>query len=361
MSQAPELHFPKDYRTGRANFIAACEEADLGVTSRIHPTEKGPDGKPLFIDTTTIGPLEAKKALLLISGTHGVEGYFGSGVETGLLRDGIAAAVPQDTKLVMLHALNPYGFAFDRRVNEDNADVNRNFVDHAHPPANPAYAALAEWIAPKDISSDAMRIANAKLRAYADEKGAFALQEAISRGQYKFADGLYYGGAHDSWSADMLRDVLQEDFARVKRLVVVDFHTGLGEHGVGEMITEELPDSANYLRQRRIWGARVKSSEAGESVSAPLVGTIDKAVVSWAGRRELTFAALEVGTSPMRDVFNALRKDNWLHCFAGARETQGESIRREIRAAFYPDTTEWKRAVFKHADEVVYQALQYLG
>jgi len=361
MSTTPERHFPKDYRTARANFIAACEAADLGVTSRVHPSENGPDGKPLFIDTTTIGPIDAEDATLLISGTHGVEGYFGSGVQTGLLREGIAAKVPKGAKLVMLHALNPFGFAYDRRVNEDNADINRNFVDHAHPPENKAYEVLAEWIAPKNISQDAMRAANAKLRAFADEKGAFALQEAISRGQYKFADGLYYGGARESWSADMLRDVLREDFAHVKRLLVVDFHTGLGEHGHGEMITEDLPASAAYQRQKKIWGGRVKSSESGESVSAPLVGTIDKAVTAWAVRRELTFAALEVGTSPMRDVFNALRKDNWLHCFAGRLTMEAEDIRREIRTAFYPDTKEWKRTVFKQADEVVHQALTALA
>ena len=358
---ASETHFPKDYRSARASFLKACKAADLGVTSRVHPRETGPDGKPLFVDTTTIGEIEAPNALLLISGTHGVEGHFGSGVQTGLIRTNIAGALPPDTKLVMLHALNPFGFAFDRRVNEDNADINRNFVDHAHPPANPAYEALAEWIAPRDISENAMRAANAKLRAFAEEKGALALQEAVSRGQYRFADGLYYGGARESWSRHMLRDVLDEDFAHVKRLVVVDFHTGLGEHGAGEMITEDLPDSKTYRRQKRIWGARVKSSEAGESVSAPLVGTIDKWVAGWSGRRELTFAALEVGTSPMRDVFNALRKDNWLYCFARGSNAQREAIRREIRAAFYPDTKEWKQKVWAHGEDVVRQALQSLA
>jgi hypothetical protein len=361
MVATPELHFPKDYRTARANFIAACEAADLGVTSRLHPGENGPDGKPLFIDSTTIGPVDAPNALLLISGTHGVEGYFGSGVQTGLLREGLAARVPKGAKLVVLHALNPYGFAFDRRVNEDNADVNRNFVDHARPPANPDYETLAEWIAPRDISESAMRAANAKLRAFAEERGAFALQEAISRGQYKYADGLYFGGAHESWSAKMLRDVLKEDLSHARKLVVVDFHTGLGEHGHGEMITEDLPASASYQRQKRIWGERVKSSESGESVSAPLVGTIDKAVMEWAKHLELTFAALEVGTSPMREVFDALRKDNWLHCFAGALKTQAQHIRKEIRAAFYPDTAEWKRMVFKQTEDVVHRALAALA
>ncbi len=101
----PEEHFPPDYKTARANFIAAAQARDIGTTARLHPTAKARDGKSLFLDTATIGDREAKKALLLISATHGVEGYFGSGVQTGLLREGLAA--PKNTKIVMLHALNP--------------------------------------------------------------------------------------------------------------------------------------------------------------------------------------------------------------------------------------------------------------
>ena len=37
-------------------------------------------------------------------------------------------------------------------------------------------------------------------------------------------------------------------------------------------------NSAEYKRQRAIWGGRVASSEAGKSLSAPLTGTIDKAL-----------------------------------------------------------------------------------
>ena len=54
-----------------------------------------------------------------------------------------------------------------------------------------------------------MRAANAKLRAYSDAHGAFALQEAISRGQYRHADGVYFGGARESWSGEALQDVLK--------------------------------------------------------------------------------------------------------------------------------------------------------
>ncbi len=360
MRTGPEDHFPENYRDARHAFVAASEAAGLGATSRVHPLVTGPDGKTLFLDTSTIGPRDAASALLLIAGTHGVEGYFGSGVETGLIREGLAARAPKGVKIVLLHALNPYGFAWNRRVNEDNADVNRNFVDHADPPDNPVYAALAEWIAPKDISPATIRAANAKLRGYAEAHGDFALQEAITRGQYEYPDGVYYGGPHESWSAKMLKDVLIEDLPHAKKLIVIDFHTGLGAEGAGEMITEDLPGSAAYKRQKTIWGDRVKSSEGGESVSAPLVGTIDKAFAHWLPDVELTFAALEVGTRPTRDVFNALRKDNWLHCFAGKDHPDAAAIRREIRDAFYVDTPAWKRAVWGHANEVVQQALAAL-
>src|ERR1700761_2899507 len=227
-----EEHFPPDYAAARANFLKAAGDADLGTTSRVHPNARTRDGKSLFLDTAVIGPREAGTALLMISATHGVEGYFGSGVQTGMLREGLLDA-PDGAKIVLLHALNPYGFAWDRRVNEDNADINRNFVDHKAPPANAAYASLAEWIAPRDVSRDAMKAANAKLKLYSDAHGAFALQEAVTKGQYAYPDGLYYGGAKESWSSLMLRDVLKEELRGVTRLVVIDFHTGLGPFGHG--------------------------------------------------------------------------------------------------------------------------------
>src|SRR5215472_15324760 len=188
MTTNPEAYFPPDYRAGRHAFVAACEHAGVDVVSRVHPDVKGRDGKPLFLDTAVIGPRDARKALLLISATHGVEGYFGSGVQTGLLRQGLAERAPRDTKIVLLHALNPYGFSWDRRVNEDNADINRNCVDFANPPPNRPYDDLHAEISPRDISDEGMHKANGRLVEFLKAHGAFALQEAISKGQYKYPD-----------------------------------------------------------------------------------------------------------------------------------------------------------------------------
>jgi hypothetical protein len=361
MTKNPENYFPADYREARAAFVEAAEAAGLGVTARVHPKMHGADGKPLFLDVAAAGPRNARRALLLISGTHGVEGYFGSGVQTGLLRQGLAARVPRGAKLVLLHALNPFGFSWNRRVNEHNADVNRNFVDHANPPANETYDRLADAIAPRTISPKAMKQANTALQEFSAAHGPFALQEAISRGQYRHPDGLYFGGTQESWSAAMLKDVFREELRDVDELVVVDFHTGLGESGAAEMITEDLPGSPAYTRARKMWGGLVHSSEAGESLSAPLCGTIDSAVALWMKGKALTFAALEVGTRPLRDVFEALREDNWLHAHAGLDHGRAKSIKTKIRAAFYPDTNAWKRKVWTSAESVVGRACAALG
>ena len=151
----------------------------------------------------------------------------------------------------------------------------------------------------------------------------------------------------------MLKDVFREELAGVEQLTVIDFHTGLGEPGAAEMINEDLPGSASYSRAKQMWGERVRSSEAGESLSPPLHGTIDKAVSRLMKGKELTFAALEVGTAPVREVFDALRKDNWLHLNATPRHRDWRAIKRQIRDAFYPDTAEWKRKVWDHAAQAV--------
>jgi hypothetical protein len=358
MRAEPESYFPADYREGRRAFIAACEARGLDAIARVVPGASGPDGKPLFMDSVAVGPRDAARALLLISGTHGVEGYFGSGVLTGLLRQG--AAPPQGTRLVMIHALNPYGFAWGRRVNEDNVDLNRNFVDHARPPANPGYDALADAIALRDVSEQGFARADAALDAFARDHGAPAYQAAISAGQYNHPDGLFYGGAAPAWSATALKAVLTEDLSRVKKLIAMDFHTGLGESAAGEMIIEAAPGTPAFARARAIWGAVAVSEAAGESLSVPLTGTLDQGLAALLPGVELTHGVLEVGTVPLPAMIRALRLANWQDRFAPDQSRAAETA-RTMRDAFYTDTPDWKRAVWDMARTCTGQALAALA
>jgi hypothetical protein len=186
------------------------------------------------------------------------------------------------------------------------------------------------------------------LDAYARAHGAAAFQAAVSAGQYTHPDGLFYGGTAPAWSALALQAVLTEDLSKVKTLVAMDFHTGLGESGAGEMIVEAAPDSPAFGRARGIWGDMAVSEAAGDSQSVPLTGTLDQGLATLVPGVELTHGVLEVGTVPLATMIRALRLANWQDHFAPGNARAAE-IGRVMRDAFYTDTPEWKRAVWEKA------------
>lgn len=122
MADKAEASFAKDYRNARKAFIAACERAHGDSIARVHPTALGPDGKPLFINSVALGSREAAKALLVITGGDGEAGLLGSHILTALLESEVVPL--PGTRLVLVHALNPYGFAWRRQENEDGLNLD---------------------------------------------------------------------------------------------------------------------------------------------------------------------------------------------------------------------------------------------
>jgi hypothetical protein len=104
MPTDPEAQSPKDYRNARKAFISACGKARVDTISRVHPKATGPDGKPLFMDSAALGPRDAKKAVLVVG-----DGAAASAAMTDLLSGGVA--LPQGTRLVLVHAFDPFAFA----------------------------------------------------------------------------------------------------------------------------------------------------------------------------------------------------------------------------------------------------------
>ena len=91
------------YRAARRAFIAACDAAHVDAIARLNPA-KAADGKPLFMDAAALGPRLASRALMAIAADTA-----GSAIAVALLQDGIA--LPSDTRLVLVHALDPAAFA----------------------------------------------------------------------------------------------------------------------------------------------------------------------------------------------------------------------------------------------------------
>jgi hypothetical protein len=359
MSDA-RTYFAADYTEARRKFRAAAEARGCTLNAHLNPHAKGPNGEDLFTDVAVAGPAGGKLGLLVISGTHGVEAYAGSACQIGWLARNDNSAWPPELKVVMIHALNPYGFAWNRRVTEDNVDLNRNFVDHGAPyPTNLGYEQLKAAIAPKDLEPDTLRQGSELFRDFIKEYGPFTMQEAVSKGQYAHPDGMYFGGIREQWSAGIVKHVVRRELAGCRRVGVVDIHTGLGPYGHGELISEEPPDSRAYARAKA-WWPDITSTLAGDSVSAAVNGSIDSCIPGLLMRAEVAMACLEFGTVSTLQVFDSLRADNWLHTLGDPRGPAAADIKRQVRAAFYPDQDDWKEMVWARGAEVLSQAVQGL-
>ncbi|MEM7779444.1 MAG: M14 family metallopeptidase [Pseudomonadota bacterium] len=349
--------FSKDYFEARAKFLKAAAARGLEVDSRLNPNAKGPGGEELYSDIIRIGAEKPKKALLLMSATHGVEGYCGSGPQIGFLEQGYFTGLPDDTAVIMLHALNPYGFAHDRRVNEDNIDLNRNFLDWGNVDLpTSAYGDIAEHVLPQDWGGPAMEAANAALAQYRDTHGPAAFQAAISSGQYHHPDGVFYGGQGASWSNQMLSQMLRDYVGEADVLGVIDFHTGLGPYGYGELIGSGTPEEKALAKSW--YGDQVTDPEGGTSTSAPLDGVNHTGISRTLPNTKVSFIAAEYGTRDLDVVLGSIRADNWLYHRGDVASEQGQEIKRVIRDAFYPEFDDWKEMVWDRAKELVGLAMK---
>jgi len=353
--------FSPTYAEARDKFHRAAQARGLAVTRYVHPTAIGAEGEELSADVALLGDPHARSLLVVLSGTHGVEGFCGSGCQVALLRDDtVLAAIERGGVAVLLyHAVNPYGFSHIRRTNEDNVDLNRNFRDFAKPqPPSAGYAEVHSIVVPPTWPPDAAN--TAALLACVAKHGESRLQAMVSSGQCDFPDGLFYGGRAPAWSNTTLRGALREFGANRERLGWIDIHTGLGPWGYGEKIHSGPDDEAMIARARAWFGDDVTSFYDGSSTSAEVTGVSFHAPLDACPHARYTGIGLEFGTQPFNDVFQALRADQWLANHPSEGAAMRPAIARAMRAAFYDDSDVWKGMVHGQARVAVLQGVHAL-
>ncbi len=356
--------FSTCYAQARQRFLDAATARGLPVQSHLHPLP-GPDGETLATDVVLDGPPTAKRLVLTTSGVHGIEGYAGSAAQTGLLARPPAAWAPEagDVAVLHVHAVNPHGFSHGRRVNEDNIDLNRNFIHFDQPlPVNAAYAELHDLLLPAAWPPSATL--EAQLNQRSEALGPRGFQAAVSSGQFSHAQGLFYGGQSPAWSNRVFRELLRQYAAQRQHVAWIDIHTGLGPHGLGERIFATATGSpqaqAEAQTRAQQWWGTITSVHTGTSTSIPLQGPIQFAFEDEAPGVLQTNICLEFGTYPPPDMLQALRHDHQLHRHGGTAD-QVRVARAALRRFFYPETDEWKTAVWQQSMKAVQQALRGLA
>ena len=346
------------YADARAVFLEAAAAAGARLEAFPHPL-RGLQAEELYVDVAEVGPADADDVVLIVSGTHGVEGYLGSAVQRHHLET-LDRDRTSGPTLVFVHALNPYGFSWVRRVNEDNVDLNRNFVDWDRPrPTNDEYSILADLLVPESWSAEEQERTLLGLMGKLQDVGVERLQQIIQGGQFDHPTGLFYGGTGPTWSHRWLREFTARRLSGVRRAAIIDLHTGLGPWGHGSLLSSNRRCEAAYERQVE-WWRDITTLDDGDSVSAVVAGDWLGAADGFSPGTEITGICIEYGTVDGITVLQSLRADAVLHAHGEPSAPDALAIREQVRDAFLDDDPAWLQACWPTYHSVVTAAIEHL-
>ncbi len=338
--------FAADYFSARDRFRRLAGERIESLPISV----RGPGGEPLTIDIAWIGATEAQRILLVTSGLHGIEGFAGSAMQCALLSD--PPAMAPNCALVLVHALNPWGFAHIRRVNENNVDLNRNFLAAGEHRTGmpPLYATLDPLLNPcSPPSADAFLL---RMAAYILRYGFGACRQAIAEGQYEIAHGLFYGGQQLEEGPARVVDWLRRSMPHASRVLVLDLHTGLGRFGVQTLLAEPDMPAGRAAQLGHVLTARV---QGGAGVANPggfaARGALASAVRECLSHANPEFFTVEHGTYSGLKLVHALREENRWHHY-GDGSLRHESKQR-LAEMFAPASERWRSTVVAAGDRLL--------
>lgn len=350
--------FPDHYQAARERWLTGLHSTPSCSERRDFPVPgQSPPGGGLHTDCAWLGARTASHVLVLIGGTHGIEGFTGSAVLLDLLTR-LPAQLPESLAILCIHALNPWGYAWHRRCDAEGIDLNRNFIDFSQPlPANPGYRELRAALFDEDTARRQQVLAQ-----YRRQHGQTAYEIAVSGGQYTDPVGPFFGGTAPAHGRRTIETLIHDFRLAQRRLAVIDVHTGLGAYGYGEIICDHAPDSAGAATARAWYGAECTLPALGTSSSVPKLGLLDYA---WHAimQAESCFITLEFGTLPTENLFDVLLRD---HRFRARHGTQPvdhpdfPALVDALRAHFCPSDPDWRSQVLQRARTVTDRALEGL-
>ncbi|MEK7794548.1 MAG: DUF2817 domain-containing protein [Candidatus Hydrogenedentota bacterium] len=357
----PSDYFSTTMPEADAKFAAACARAGIEPSFFVNP-RPGPGGEELRMGVAVCGPKDATNRLVIISATHGIEGYAGAGIQVGVLQNWSDFSLPDDTAVVLVHMLNPWGVAWDRRENEDNVDIFRNLIYCDDPSeADELYDLLAPIMSPRAWSEDVWKVGQDMYAALAKHFGRDRLILAHRKGQHHNPKGQQYHGNGPTWSKTTFDFIIDEHLAGARRIGVLDIHTGFGDYGVGMITSYCRPETEKFKRiMRWVGGAKYYPGDS------PHIPRHDKSfpfdfIEKRVPGSEVTAGVLEYGTVPPITTPHIWPANLYFHMYGDPLSPEGRAIAKEYRAFCYQEKDDWKNSVWERGREVVQNMLDGMG
>jgi hypothetical protein len=364
--------FPSSYEESRARFRQACAAAVASPADAcISHAVTSPTDPDLTIDEALFHAAggHARRLLVLQSGIHGAEAAPGAAVQARFMQAYLGRFLAIGTDVLLIHAVDPFGYKKNLRSDEFNVNLNRNFSADGsiYHTANPDYVRHRSWIEPHgkvgaaDFATLAVRAAFLAALA-ADGFDSHSLLIGLDSGQYDYPHGLNYGGRAPAQQTRILEAILRPVFAHgYDQVLYLDFHTGLGNDGELAVIRGIAPPKAPLAALWALLGGRAKQGIVlrgpDDPGFFPTVGDVIDFVPSLASGNRVLAVTMEYGTlgiDPLSQLDSAGRLilQNQANTFGCVRAADCARISAEFAGLFNPTDTAWRVRVLDEADTV---------
>ena len=326
----------------------------LGAESYSHPIDES-DG--LYIDTYYFPSTgQQTNLILLTTGVHGMEGYIGSAMLDVFFTNIYPNINRHSTGILVVANVNPYGMKYMRRYNENNVDLNRNFIldwDSFDLSTNKDYPKVDTFLGPTGAIGNAFWHEAGfylSLGYNAVTQGASTVSDALLGGQYEYPQGVYYGGNGDEASTAYLKGVfaqcLEGDY---ENIVHIDIHSGYGPR-YNMVIFNSVFETMTEAQSKKAFGYDYVIAYDSESFYATTGDTTDyfyRLAESMNSQKGLFSTCFEFGTvgDSFFDSILSLKytvDENRNHWYPTDNATTAEIVRQNYMELFYPTETEWR-------------------
>ena len=336
---------------------------DVEISRLIVPSKMDTD---LSIDTVYI-PAQNKtnKLIIMTSGVHGIEGFAGSAIQRYFMNEVLDAELLQNTGVLLIHAINPYGFKFGRRVSENKVDLNRNFdVDKGlFAVKNDNYTKVNKILNPRKKATAGYfenGVFFIKTVRYILQHSMKILRTSILKGQYEFKNGIFYGGNDFEPQKKWLENLISGKLGDYNSVFVIDIHTGYGKRG-------KLHILPGYVQDKKR-NALLETTFKDYAVDRP--SNENKFIIVKGGFRDYVGnlintdknyigVVFEFGTLNSQNLFGSVRslhnmiiENQAFHHGNKNRKTE-EKIKKRFREMFFPSSKKWRSQIMKQAVEIL--------
>ena len=328
--------------------------AGLGVEISSHPVDES-DG--LYIDSFYLpSTAEKRNLIVLTTGVHGMEGYIGSVMLDVFFQEVYPTLDTTHTGVLVVANVNPYGMKYYRRYNENNVDLNRNFIldwDSFDLSSNKEYPKVDTFLGPTGKMGNALwHEAGFYLRLgkTAITDGAGTISDALLTGQYEYPQGVYYGGTGDEASTVYLKDVFSRCLdSAYENIVHIDIHSGYGPR-YNMVIFNSVFETMTEAESRQAFGYDYIIAHDSESFYATTGDTTDffyRLAEKKGADADLFSTCFEFGTigDAFFDTILSLKytvDENQNHWYPTGNKVTAQVVHENYMELYYPTETAWR-------------------